>query len=322
MKKIKYELEFLINNKISWLVLLLFITSVNSAEPWNFSEKIKNGETFENIMLAGAVRIKPATDKNKIAREISGIAWDEDEQILYGISDDGYIVHMRLQINNNILQDIVVLSTHYLKDSNGQIRDAMHADAEGITLDNAENNIKGDTIINAVLDKPMRAERFSNTGEYIGTLDLPKALSDTNLAHPIEVNAIAGNMESGYYFLSKERVAYKNHLLFSGSTEPNEVPLKNNTSINIVGADYIKNDGVYFLDRNYKSMLYPIIYCIRRIDDKMVVSDIACFNSKEGWQLDNFEGITHYRDKYFLIMSDDEESLFQKTLIVMFKILN
>jgi len=52
----------------------------------------------------------------------------------------------------------------------------------------------------------------------------------------------------------------------------------------------------------------------------MHIKDIACFSSADGWNLDNFETITHYKDKYFLIMSDDEESFFQKTLVVMFKV--
>jgi len=303
------------------LIILIFSTSAYSAETWQLSEKIKDGDAYENIILSGAVKINPSNDENQKAREMSGIAWDNDEQILYGISDDGYIVHMKLSISeNNILKDIEILATYKLKDESGNDRKEPDADAEGITLDNANNNIKGDTILNLVLDKPARAERFSNTGKYIESLELPGRLKELSLNQAFEINAVAGNSESGYIFLTKERVADKSHLLFMNADEEHEITLDNNASINIVGADYLEDDGLYILDRNYISIWQPVIYCIRHIDKNRRIKDIACFNRKDGWELDNFETITHYKDKYFFIMSDDEENFFQKTLLVMFKI--
>jgi len=312
------ELLFVLFN---YLLILIFSNPAYSAETWQFSEKINDGDTHENITLSGAVKIIPSNDENKKAREISGIAWDKDEQILYGISDDGYIVHMKLIVSeNNILKDIEILTTYKLKDESGKDRDESNADAEGITLDNADNNIKGDTILNLVLDKPARAERFSNTGDFIGSLNLHFRLNELSSNQTFEINAVAGNAESGYMFLTKERVADKNHLIFIDSDEEHEIALDNNASINIVGADYIEDGGLYILDRAYTSILQPVNYCIRNINSNMHIKDIACFSSADGWNLDNFETITHYKDKYFLIMSDDEESFFQKTLVVMFKV--
>jgi hypothetical protein len=305
----------------NYLIILIFSWPVYSAETWQLSEKIKDGDAYQNIILSGAVKIKPSSDENKKAREMSGIAWDNDEEILYGISDDGYIVHMELSISeDNILKDIEILTTYRLKDESGNDRKELDADAEGITLDNANNKIKGDTILNLVLDKPARAERFSNTGNFIGSLELPAKLNELSLNQSFEINAVAGNSDSGYIFLTKERVADKNHLVFMNSDEGHEIALDNNESINIVGADYLEDDGLYILDRNYISIWQPIIYCIRYINKNMNIKDIACFNRKDGWNLDNFETITHYKDKYFLIMSDDGESFFQKTLLVMIKI--
>jgi len=137
------ELLFVLFN---YLLILIFSNPAYSAETWQFSEKINDGDTHENITLSGAVKIIPSNDENKKAREISGIAWDKDEQILYGISDDGYIVHMKLIVSeNNILKDIEVLTTYKLKDESGKDKEESNADAEGITLDNADNNIIGAT---------------------------------------------------------------------------------------------------------------------------------------------------------------------------------
>lgn len=314
------------NNNISYflscLLLISFQCTLLAAEPWKFSEKIKNGDIFENIMLAGAVKIPPGNDPDKMAREMSGIAWDNDEQILYGISDDGYIVHMQLKITeNNILEDVEIISTHRLKDITGKEKNEADSDAEGITLDRADNNIKGDTEIVLVLDNPARAERYSITGVFIDSVPLHNNLSRLSENPAFQINAIAGNNETGYMFLTKERVDYKDHQLYIGTESEKPVTLNSNASINIVGADYIVDNGLFILDRNYKSMWQPVIYCVRRIINYSRINTIACFNSQDGWNLDNFEAIAHYRDNYFLMMSDDEESFFQKTLLVMFKII-
>ena len=314
------------NKPVSFLFIFLvcfsFAGTVFPAEPWQFSEKIKNGETFENIMLAGAVKINPGNDANKKAREMSGIAWDNDEQILYGISDDGYIVHMRLKLSaKNFLEDVEIIATYRLKDENGKEKKEQETDAEGITLDNADNNIKGDTAIVLVLDNPARAEQYSTTGMFTGPVTLHDNLVKLSEDPAFQINAVAGNNETGYMFLTKERQGYKDHLLYIGTESEHPVALNNNASINIVGADHVTNKGLYILDREYKSMLQPVIYCVRKITDFKRVENIACFNTRDGWNLDNFEAIAHYRDNYFLLMSDDEENFFQKTLLVMFKIL-
>lgn len=305
------------------LFLYCFISCVAyAAEPWEFSEKFKNGDIFENIVLAGALKINPGNDTDKKAREISGIAWDNDEQILYGISDDGYIVHMRLILTaENNLQDVEILSVYYLKDETGKDR-TQGTDAEGVTLDKANNDIKGDTELVLVLDSPARAERFTNTGQFIGTVTLHSNLvKHANGDQKFEINAVAGNQESGYRYLTRRQLNGKHHLLYIGTDVEQPLIINNETGIEVLGADYIPGDGLYILDRDFKSIWKPVFFCIRHIDDNYQINNIACLNSKDGWKLDNFEAITHYKDNYFLMITDDEENLLQKTLLVMFKVI-
>jgi hypothetical protein len=47
---------------------------------------------------------------------------------------------------------------------------------------------------------------------------------------------------------------------------------------------------------------------------------LARFNGIDGWNLDNFEGITRVNDNQYLIVSDNNNNPFQSTIWVLFEI--
>jgi len=49
---------------------------------------------------------------------------------------------------------------------------------------------------------------------------------------------------------------------------------------------------------------------------------LADLDSSDGWKIDNFEGLAKIDKNRFLMVSDDNESFFQKTLLVLFEIKN
>jgi hypothetical protein len=72
-------------------------------------------------------------------------------------------------------------------------------------------------------------------------------------------------------------------------------------------------------------MFKPVIYALRKLkfDGEVInVKEIAHFNSREGWSIDNFESVTRYKENSYFMISDDNESSFQKTVLIYFKILD
>ena len=47
---------------------------------------------------------------------------------------------------------------------------------------------------------------------------------------------------------------------------------------------------------------------------------LARFDSSDGWLLDNFEGLTHLKDNQYLMVSDNNQNPFQRTIMVLFEI--
>ena len=50
------------------------------------------------------------------------------------------------------------------------------------------------------------------------------------------------------------------------------------------------------------------------------VESIARSDSSDGWLLDNFEGLTHYRVNQYLMVSDNNNNPLQKTIMVLFEV--
>ena len=48
--------------------------------------------------------------------------------------------------------------------------------------------------------------------------------------------------------------------------------------------------------------------------------EIAVFDSSEGWNVDNFEGLTRHQGRRFFMVSDDNGKAIQRTLLVYFEV--
>jgi hypothetical protein len=96
----------------------------------------------------------------------------------------------------------------------------------------------------------------------------------------------------------------------------------------LVAIEALKEGGLLTLERAFLAPLLPLTISLRRTEAllpgmvaPLKVKDVAVFNSSQGWLLDNFEGLTRYRDRRFLMVSDDNCISLQTTLLVQFELL-
>lgn len=89
----------------------------------------------------------------------------------------------------------------------------------------------------------------------------------------------------------------------------------------------MQDGDVLVLERAYNGLLSPVEINQRKVRlsqcNKEKVCDveaIARFDSSDGWLLDNFEGLTHYRDNQYLMISDNNNNPLQKTILVLFEV--
>ncbi|NNM00352.1 MAG: hypothetical protein HKO62_06350, partial [Gammaproteobacteria bacterium] len=95
----------------------------------------------------------------------------------------------------------------------------------------------------------------------------------------------------------------------------------------LVGMETAPGGDVYVLERNFKSIFKPITFALRRVHLSETppyadarVTDVVRFVSSDGWAIDNFEAIARHEGERFFMISDDNRSGFQKTLLFYFEI--
>lgn len=107
--------------------------------------------------------------------ELSGLAWDADEQLLYAVSDLGHIIHFKVTVSGN---RITALEAVHFGPLSLKVGSEKFADTEDLVAINANNGKKGDTEIAVVFEDGPAAARFTAAGEFIETIPLPAPLVD------------------------------------------------------------------------------------------------------------------------------------------------
>lgn len=106
-------------------------------------------------------------------KELSGLAWDDDEKLLYAVSDKGRIVHLQLTMEGSRIADIALLGAYGLADEDGRLFSKQEANAEGVAVLNGANGIKGDSELLVVTENGPEIARYTPNGRRKAVMALP-----------------------------------------------------------------------------------------------------------------------------------------------------
>jgi hypothetical protein len=301
------------------ITILLIIPTVSCvassfSRPIDFSNQYKVGEQYMNIRLRGTLEI--TTTK---MTELSGLAWDKEKQILYAISDDADLYHLKPQIVNNTLVGIRLLSAYKLTKKNG--KRLKSRDSEGLAIWN------GQLIIS--FERKPKIAKFTPKGRLISKYRLPKKLAKIKNYHSKNKALEAVTIHPRLGVLTAPEYPLKNtgnkHTIYSLKTKRKwTIPAYPARNSAIVALETLKDGSILILERAFSSIFNPLIISVRRVwlstcscskGDDSEFKQIAVFNNFKGWEIDNFEGLTQHKDNYFFMVSDDNNSKLQKTLL-------
>jgi hypothetical protein len=115
--------------------------------------------------------------------ELSGLAWDEDEKLLYGVSDAGYLVSMRVTVEKDRLAKVEPVAVVPIEEYVGSLMKLTWSlsDAEALVLRNSINGIAGDTEMIVALEDGPAVARFDKKGKFLAEIQLPKPLDDPSV---------------------------------------------------------------------------------------------------------------------------------------------
>jgi hypothetical protein len=255
-------------------------------------------------------------DLNGIKFEgISDLAYDE-ERGLYALSDFGRLFKLKLEIKHDKIESVSLQEAYVLKTKKGKKLTKKKSDAEGMVF--------SDEGLIVSFERHPKVSLFNLQGQKLKNFAINEDL--------IEIK--------NYQKKNKALEAVTLHPDFGIITSP-EIPLKNEDdnyhklyALNktwTFKADYkitsmitLKDKNLLVLERNFSYLRgYDVV--LKKVDlnncKKICESSVlAHLQSSQGWNLDNFEGLTQVGENLYLMVSDDNGSFLQKTLLVLFSI--
>jgi len=273
----------------------------------------------------------PRTAFNGITiTELSGLAWDEDEQLLYGLSDRGRIYHFRLRIEDELIRDVTPVYAAHLADRKGRLLSGRESDSEGLLALNANNGRKGDTQLVMAFERRPHLARFTPQGREVAEIPVPEPLQAINHYRNDNnaLESVAWHPEYGFITAPEEPLigqprnlhtlyALKKRWSFMAYPAPNS---------SITALEFMPGTrSLIVLERAWSGFPNPMVNSLRRVHldrcseaGTCPVENLQVFSSS--FSIDNFEGLTHIRDNLYLMVSDDGENDLLRTLLTLFKI--
>lgn len=292
------------------------------------------------IDLLSSVSLKLSSKKFGKLSELSGIAWDDDDNKLYTISNKGILHHLKVIIQNNQITDTKLLASYILKNKKGKRFSAGLHDSEGLTIINDKNGIKNDTELLISFEGKPRIFRYSNTGKYLSSIKLPEPLKSAKnyrnknkMLEAITIHPTEGVITAAEYPLKK--YGMKQQVLYSQSGKEWHFPAGSGKASAITGLETLADGSILVLERSFTNLSKPIIITLRQVfinqcqkkskKTKLIakncpVKQLAYLSNFDGWFLDNFEGLAKYKHNHYFMISDNNSKKYQNNLLVLFKV--
>lgn len=313
------------------LVVTLLFPSITSAKNFAFQFIPENylSDTFMGIKNINSLGIGNQRVNGLPVTEISGLAWDEGRQLLYGVSDTGLLYHIKLTVKNKKLTATKVIKAYQLKDKKGKPFKRKYSDSEGLSL---KRDASGKVVALIIsFERKFRIGYFNLQGKLLRYVKLPQKLNNKKNYQSKNkgLESVTLHPKFGVITAAERPLwgAPKHYqTLYSAQGKIwhfKQLPYKN---ISVTGLESLPNGDILVLERAYSGFFSPMIIALRQVklsacdtSHKCKVEEIAIFDSTDGWRIDNFEGLTHFKNNQYLIVSDDNNSPLQSTALVLFE---
>ena len=241
--------------------------------------------------------------------ELSALAYKDG--ILYALSDKGILFHFKIKIKNKKIKSLKLLDRFPLKMQNLK---GKKIDSEGMVLVENSLLISFERVPKiALFTLNAKSKKLKKRYKLHKELQNPKHYTGKNKM----LEALVYSKKYGVISVAeKPYLSKKNHIIY-GSNEFWKIPNRGDIS----AMELVSKHKLLILQRKFnfltrKRVLTFVILNLKKGNSKV----IAKLTSSDGWRLDNFEGLTKVKKNLYLMVSDDNNSFFQKTLLVLFQL--
>jgi len=265
--------------------------------------------TQKKIKILDSVELKfPPIDGIKV-RELSDIAYKDE--ILYSVGDRGVLYRFKLKIKDNKIKTVEPLSAMKLQGKDKKFFSKSQRDSEGL-------DFYGKNLLISYEREPRIELRACNARKY------KDIKIDKKLQHIKNYDSANKALESVAYS-KKYGVVTAPELPLYGKSEhkiySKSKSWKFKQEGGITSLTFMSKNELMILQRKHSYFTFRTQITLSKLNLKTKKYTIlARFDTVDGWHLDNFEGLTKVGKNRYLMISDDNDSFLQKTLLVLFKV--
>ena len=299
---------------------------------WTSVRRVLIPKSNGKMRPLGMLELSNVTINGLRLGDLSDLAWDDDDNVLYALSDHGALFWLRPIFDNCMLADVMLLKAVPLRELDGaNLPPGKHLDSEGMDILLGHNGIKGDAELLISFERVPRIVRYRPNGHALHEYTLPAPLREIKAyrgpnqeLEAVTVDAKHGILTAPEYPLKSEVKGYNRIFNLSGSSWL--YPIAPNSGI--VSMKSLGKRGLLILERDYKSVLPGFLVSLKKVAtlqaDSSVplsVETLVTLDSSKGFNIDNFEGLAAHRNNRFFLVSDNNGMFFQRTLLLYFELL-
>ena len=298
------------------------------------SENIKLGDRIGRIRFLGMQQLPNPTVDGMRFSQLSGLAWDDDDGILYAISDRGFLFHLQPVFENGVLTGLKLLKALHLREtgSNSPLK-GTRSDSEGLDILNGRNGRKGDAELIVSFERFPRIVRYRPDGYAIEESPLPAPLDDARMYQDSNkmLESVCADSKLGILTVPEAPLKGEHQgvtRLFSLDGRSWIYPLA--TGNRISALECLGNNRVMVLESNFSGVLGRLEVFLKLATlspdgsptEPVPIETAVALDTGKGHQIDNFEGLARHRGNRFFLVSDDNDLFIQRSLLMYFELLD
>lgn len=282
------------------------------------------GNASDTLAVLGSAAAPPRGQDGIAISELSGLAWDEDEKLLYAVSDDGILHHFRLAFDASGIQSVESVFAVRLSTGGAGL-----VNAEGLAVSGGDNGKAGDSELLIAFEDGPSLQRFAPDGTAGETLTLPPPLSDPGKynAENSRLEAVAVDARHGILTAPEEPMADKpgdTHSIYSLDGKSWTFKAFQPKRSNLKAIEPMPDGRMLVLERTRDQKGGPDKARLRVVDPagcgEAVICAAADLATDSPLLDDNFEAMTRLSGDLYLAATDKKKRDNPPTGFVLFEI--
>ena len=307
-----------------WMCSLVLNAGISSI---NITPRLVNN-TFMGIHILDQKKLSFGRIDGVKFAELSDVTYDTKTGILYFVGDKGALFSFRAKFTDKI-KLLEPLGAKKLRNKKGKSLRNWKRDSEGLTLDGKRRlliSFEGDAKIGWF------HKNSKKTGNLIKKYKLPKLLKHARNYRSINksLEALAWHPRYGIITATEwplKKDDKKKQTIYALTGKQWHFKAEAEAKSAVVAMEVMDDGNVLVMERSFTGFLNPFIITLKKVmiqgckQEMCPVKVLAKMNSHKGWDIDNFEGLAKVGKHRYVIVSDDNENFFQKTLLLYFEVL-